>query len=205
MSAQDEVTYVALTGNGYRRAGISTTSLARLWMAKDHLLLVDMSGFAEEYKRFYFHSIQAIIVQKSYSWAVTNAVLATLVTLFVTLGLSTTRAHDDMQFFGPLCWIITAVLAPILLVQLFYGRTCRCFIKTAVQTEELPSVSRMRLARKVLARLTPEILAAQGVAPGTSFVPPTAAAASQPDGQAAEAVEGSIESSAAIETHEAAE
>ena len=41
------------------------------------------------------------------------------------------------------------------------GTTCRCLIRTAVQTEELPSLRRVRNADKVLARIRPLIESAQ--------------------------------------------
>src|SRR5580698_2302749 len=36
-----------------------------LWLGGDHLLLVETSGFTENYKRFYFRDIQAITVQET--------------------------------------------------------------------------------------------------------------------------------------------
>jgi hypothetical protein len=54
------------------------------------------------------------------------------------------------------------VLLAFLVANLLLGPTCVCHLKTAVQTEELPSLRRLRRARKVLARLRPLIVAAQG-------------------------------------------
>ena len=47
-------------------------------------------------------------------------------------------------------------------VNLIKGPTCNCYLRTAVQIKELPSLSRLKRARKVLARLRPLITAAQG-------------------------------------------
>jgi len=49
-----------------------------------------------------------------------------------------------------------------LLINILRGRTCRCFLRTAVQTEQLPPLSRVRRAQKVFARIRPLIAAAQG-------------------------------------------
>jgi hypothetical protein len=48
------------------------------------------------------------------------------------------------------------------MANLILGRTCRCFLRTAVQTEQLPPLDRVRRAQKVFARLRPLIAAAQG-------------------------------------------
>jgi hypothetical protein len=50
---------------------------------------------------------------------------------------------------------------PLLLNNLL-GPTCTCHLRTAVQTEELPSLSRVRRVRRVLNRIRPLIVAAQG-------------------------------------------
>ena len=43
-----------------------------------------------------------------------------------------------------------------------WGPTCACYLRTAVQNEKLPSLSRLRRARLVLGRLQPQIIAVQG-------------------------------------------
>ncbi len=45
----------------------------------------------------------------------------------------------------------------LFLVNLLRGPTCVCQIRTAVQTERLPTLKRLRTARKVIARLKPMI------------------------------------------------
>ena len=56
-------------------------------------------------------------------------------------------------------------LLALLLINLSRGRTCVCHIRTAVQTEELPSLRRLRTARKATALLKPLIEEAQGTIP----------------------------------------
>src|SRR5438270_8932541 len=36
-----------------------------LWLGKDHLLCIDSSGYTENYKRFYFRDIQALVIRKT--------------------------------------------------------------------------------------------------------------------------------------------
>ena len=60
----------------------------------------------------------------------------------------------------------TSIVAALCGIPLFlnnlFGTTCACQIRTAVQTEELPSLCRVRQTRKVLDKIRPLITAAQG-------------------------------------------
>jgi len=52
-------------------------------------------------------------------------------------------------------------------INTLLGPACACNIRTAVQQEELPSLNRLRRARRVFDRIRPGIIAAQGqLAPG---------------------------------------
>jgi hypothetical protein len=159
--ASAEKEYVKLPGQGLRRpkswvAGHYTR--CTLWLAKDHLLSVDsMGGYTEEYKRFYFRDIQAITIRRTVTWAVWNGVNALFAALFLFFALSV----NDPVGFGFLIGF-ASLFGLFLLVNALRGATCQCHLRTAVQTEELPSLCRARVARKVLARLRPLIEAAQG-------------------------------------------
>ena len=50
----------------------------------------------------------------------------------------------------------------IFLINLALGPTSACQIRTAVQVEDLPSLNRLRRARKVLNRVRPLVVAVQG-------------------------------------------
>jgi hypothetical protein len=58
--------------------------------------------------------------------------------------------------------IVLVPFAILLLVNNLSGATCACQIRTAVQTEELPSLRRVTQTRKVLDKIRPLIAAAQG-------------------------------------------
>jgi fatty acid desaturase len=130
----------------------------RLYLADDHILSVSTGtfSFAEHYKRFHFKDIQAITLRRTWS------ALIKTIAAFVIVALLALAAwgigQDGGQFF--------AVLAAIVLIpgiySLIIGHSCRCFIQTAVQVEELHSLNRIRTARKVLNTLVPLISQAQG-------------------------------------------
>ena len=50
----------------------------------------------------------------------------------------------------------------VLLIDLALGPSSACQIRTAAQIEDLPSLNRLRRARKVLERLRPLVVATQG-------------------------------------------
>jgi len=148
-----------------RQFTFSAVSTARssLWLGDDHLLLVDRNGFTETYKRFYFRDIQAFIVRATRTRMVWNWVLgipAALCLFFVIFRALDVRGFDT----GAIVIIcIVSVLCGIpLFFNNFFGTTSTCQIRTAVQTEELPSLCRLRQTRKVLEKIRPLIAAAQG-------------------------------------------
>src|SRR4030088_1939833 len=70
-----------------RRFGILFTST--LWIGPDHLLSVRKGRFAEEYRRFYFSDIQAIVLQKARREFLRQAILFLPVLAAVAILLGT--------------------------------------------------------------------------------------------------------------------
>ena len=136
---------------------VAVASRTSLWLGKDHLLFVESNGYTETYKRFYFRDIQALIVQRTQVFTVVNLVL----TIFFVLALAPALVAQEM---GMRIFLFSAAgfFGLPLLINILRGRTCRCFLRTAVQIEQLPPLSRVRRAQKVFARIRPLIAAAQG-------------------------------------------
>jgi hypothetical protein len=182
-----EIKYHRLPGSGVRRQGIATVARTRLWLGDDHLLLVDYMWFSEDYKRFYFRDIQATMLRKTSTGKTINIVLAAVAVLPLAASLTLTITSGIGDGAAIFWWIISVVLLGFMLANTLMGPTCACHLKTAVQTEELTSLGRLRLARKVLARVRPFIVAAQGeFAPGELAArlaqpPAPGGAASAPD------------------------
>ena len=57
---------------------------------------------------------------------------------------------------------IAGMFVMIFLLNLALGPTSACQLRTAVQLEDLPSLNRLRRARKVLNRVRPLVVAVQG-------------------------------------------
>jgi hypothetical protein len=123
-------------------------------MADDCLLQVASTGWSERYKRFYYSDIRAIVIRR------TTTTITILNVLLVVLTVLTTITALTLS--QPAFFLITVLFMAPLLYNLLVGPTCVCHIYTSVQVERLPSLGRVRTARKVIARLRPMIEQAQG-------------------------------------------
>lgn len=137
----------------------------QLWLASDHLLLLSNTRLSEQYKRFSFADIQAIVVTRLPSQIVLQIVM--IVAALAWMGL---------WFFvdsKPERWAIEisgafALLWPI--VDIARGPRCRCVLRTRVSGELLAPVNRTKTADKFLALLRPVIESVQGALPDGASV-----------------------------------
>jgi hypothetical protein len=79
---------VADTGQKYhklpgRRRGVVFS--ASLWTGADHLLSVRSAKFQEQYRRFYFRDIQAIVITQVPRWVISTPVLAAAILLLAAV------------------------------------------------------------------------------------------------------------------------
>lgn len=152
------------------RAGFAVAFMSRssLWLATDHLLSVETSGYAESYKCFYFRDIQAVTTQRTTRWEIWNIIWGVGMVACLVLTLATKPAggpadwNSDQMAGGIVLLILNVLFITGLLINWLFGETCKVFLRTAVQIEELSSLKRMRQARKIMEKIRPQIIAAQG-------------------------------------------
>jgi hypothetical protein len=166
--------YQRLPGTGYRRLvpvwamlllffviGIFVLLLrgrrVQLWLGGDHLLVVDWDGYREYYKRINYRDIQSVVIHRTAEGKIVNALLGGIVVLFVVFGLVVGDTVGTIVLL-----VIAALFGFIMLGNFISGPTCKCQLRTAVQTEELHSLTRFRTARKVLDRVRPLVVGVQG-------------------------------------------
>jgi hypothetical protein len=159
MDKKTDIRYKRLPGRGPRTRGIITAVRSRcsLYLGDDHILAVDNNGFSESYKRFYFSDIQAFITQKTRRGAVWNIVLAVMIACSLVGAL-----FFEEESLRILFWILSGIFFALLLINILKGPTCTCHIVTAVQVDKLPSLNRLRVARKVIDAIRPSIEKVQG-------------------------------------------
>jgi hypothetical protein len=157
MMAAAQTTYRRLPGRRRRVGALWTAARHSLWLGADHLLQVESRFYSEEYRRFYYHDIELLMVRRTRHWLVWSVLFGVLLSGSVWWGV---------QAGEPVGQSLGAALAGLsllaLLVNVLYGPTCACHLRTAVQTVLLPSLNRLRYVRKVLPLLQPFIMQAQG-------------------------------------------
>jgi hypothetical protein len=158
-----DINYQRLTRTSSRTGfAVVVRSRGSLWLGPDHLLCVETNGYRENYKRFYFRDIQAIIVQQTRRRVIWNAILPVPLA-FGSLGLlAFWMAGQRNEAAIILCLIFLGIFLLLFAINNLLGTGCVCYLRTAVQIEQLPSLYRVPKARKVLAKIRPLIVAAQG-------------------------------------------
>jgi hypothetical protein len=126
-----------------------------LWIASDHLLYVILWFITEDYKRFYFRDIQAVVLYKTRIWKVLNLLLPVTTALLILAAATSTEAWGFFFYFA------AGVTLCFCLGNLLLGPTCECYIQTAGQNVKLTPLTRVRKAQKVMDYLTPLVKAAQ--------------------------------------------
>jgi hypothetical protein len=137
------------TGSGR----IRVSGRQALWLGRDHLLLVDSFILVEQYQRFFFSDVQAIVIQRTIAWPLWNLLFAGMAALF---GAQIWLRRSDgvsMAVFGCCAGYFLLALA----LNLLMGPTCRCRIQTAGGEKLLSCVGRLRKARKLVRILRPLI------------------------------------------------
>jgi hypothetical protein len=144
-----------------RRATKISVSVPRstLLLGEDHVLKVDSTIFAEDYKRFFFRDIQSITIKTNRRRGFWNAALVVLLTIILLEGL---LDSDTWNAWAITMMILATITATLLLINNMFGTACDVRIQTAVQTDLLAPLSRVKRANHVLERLRPLIIQAQG-------------------------------------------
>lgn len=138
---------------GHRRGFIRGSSV---WLGPDHLLLVNSYRFREEYKRYYFRDIQAIVAGEAPRFH--------LSTRSAAIGYFWLLAFVITFRFPKAPWITGGVGVALVIAWAYLSATCscRCRLYTAVSRDTLPSVYRTWVAARFLRAVEPHITAVQG-------------------------------------------
>ncbi len=131
-----------------------------LWQGPDHLLQIFSRMGVEEYKRFYFNDIQAVITRKTAVGMIQNMVVGCLVLIFT---LPAVHFEGGWSLFYA---IVAAAMLLLLLAGLFKGPTCETKLMTAVQTEKLHTLHRLKNTSRVMDSLRVHIHRTQGTLKG---------------------------------------
>jgi hypothetical protein len=110
----------------------------------------------EDYKRFYFNDIQAVITRKTGVGSVLSLILGAITVLF---GLFAVASEGGWSVFPA---IVAGVMLLLWIINFFKGPTCETYLLTAVQTEKLHALHRLKTTQPVMNRLRSLIEQRQG-------------------------------------------
>ena len=129
----------------------------KLYLGETELLQVEAIFFVENYKRFAYGDIQFLMLRQTARGLIWSIVLGVLAAGFGLLVLSTEN-HG-----GKIVWgVFAGIFVLLLLFNLVRGPTCRCHLQTAVGPYPLPTLNRVRPARRALKLIGEHVAAAQG-------------------------------------------
>ena len=127
-----------------------------LWLGDDHLLQVEVAFSTERYRRFSYVDIQALLLRETPRGWIYSVILGILAAGGGLLAWRWDDIIDRRVFIGLAAgWLI------LLGINLIRGKTCRCHLQTAAGPHLLPSLNRLRPARKAWRLLTEKVEAAQ--------------------------------------------
>jgi hypothetical protein len=129
-------TYNPIPKIGTGRLGFQVGMRNRLYQGPDHLLIVQSTGYTEEYKRIAYPDIRYLMVMETYGQTRQGMASGAIILLIFFCHL-----------FG-LPWLAVGLMSTPFLVwfaaNIMLGPSCRCYLNTHVQTVQLPAPRRMK-------------------------------------------------------------
>ena len=148
---------MAIQENQYQRLPGRGFVSDRLYLANDHLLRVNSNGMTEHYRRFYFTDIQAVVISLTDWQKVWTAIHLVICALFIIWLLAVENTAGRVVL-----GCISLFFGVNFLINALRGPTCQTQIQTRIGAESLPSLKRLRNARRVIDLLSLRIQDAQG-------------------------------------------
>ena len=168
MDTPDNPSYRRLAGRtAWLRFGGVSAPITKLWLGPDHLLKVERSAGSEKYKRFFYRDIQAILIEASSRRYYLNVFGLAVIGLIFLLTLVFSRSATTGLLTA---FILSSPFIAGLIVNLLLGPTSSAQLVTAVGTETLSSLSRMRRGTEALQRIGEEVTKIQGELPSAKLL-----------------------------------
>lgn len=128
-----------------------------LYLGSDHLLSINTTFFSEDYMRFYYRDIQALITRKTSTGKILNLVFTILLIIFLIPAL---RLEGGLSGFF---FTLTVPFFILIIINWLKGPTSVCHIVTPIQTVKLPALRRIKITKKAINQLRPYIENIQGI------------------------------------------
>jgi len=159
---------------------VVTRSSYSYWLGRDHLLIVEVSGYTERYRRFFFRDMQALVMSgtRRRMWGrVGFGLFLSLIGVIFFAG-ALTSSTESFRWFVVVGLCLSVFPFMGLIQNELRGPGALVTLVTAVQTTPLPGITRWRRAELLLAELKPLVEAAEARAAAPAPEPAAAAAVS---------------------------
>lgn len=176
-SPETTIAYTKLncTGPEPRIAALAAKK-GEVWLAPDHFIYTERSGYSEKARRFFFADIQAISITPTNS-AYQNARVLTAISVIVLLLAIALIALHLQEGSNSLALPFFYILAVVISVPCIWGAvrrwlmvpSCHFAVHTAAQSHTLATVASMKRARILEETLRQRILETQGTVPATEL------------------------------------
>lgn len=149
------------------------------WLAHDHLLVVEVSGYTERYSRFQLQDVQAVVLKPTPARAYVAIAAAVVLLIVLALIASLWVANNGPDPVPGFVFLGLLAAAPMsaLLWAAWCGPLCSIRISTAVQVAALPALHNLIKARAFALALREATLGSQ---PGPGHAPQPTSDAARP-------------------------
>ncbi len=146
-----------------RFSGRDSGLRSRLWRSEDHLLLVNSSGYAERYYRFYLADLQAVYMRRTTQGVWINLAAGVVGGVMLLSGLGFLSEGITGGFIG---FVIAAVVFfAVMGVNMVTGPTIDCYIRTTSGITRIGAIDRLKKGAKFVEALHEWIDPIQGELP----------------------------------------
>jgi hypothetical protein len=129
-------TYQAIKGLGTGAGKLQVGLRSRLYQSPEHLLIVQSTGYTEDYKRVSYENIRYVVIRHTLSQQRQAMVSGGLFLLVSLLYLSAMPWIAVLVFSSPFAiWFI---------INVALGAGCCTYVNTDIQTVELPVPRRLK-------------------------------------------------------------
>jgi len=152
--------YHPIPGLGSGRGSFQLSTRSRMYHGPDHLLIVQSTGYTEEYKRIFYRDIRYIEIRRNRNQLILAVISGAFLLLFLALYFLKLPVAVVAMFCLPfLIWF---------LINLFRGPTCECYVATSVQILKIPTPARVKKVPRLIGFLRDQ---AAAVAPAAAEQP----------------------------------
>jgi hypothetical protein len=144
--AKTSQAYYKIAGVGAGR-GLFNFSRRYLYASIDHLLIIESTGYTEDYRRVQYQDIQALVARPTAARLIRNLVF---LPFFALSALGCLSSNTKLIVLG---WLGVVAFGLFVVFNSIRGQACQCEITTRVQTLRLPAVNHMGKFHKLVAHI----------------------------------------------------